>query len=156
VGARATVPALIALATAAAGCGSSTPRAATAPPAQAGPAGRPGVALSLLGGTPSGRITACGFTGDYRDYDLGGFVAYRGRVTPVPKGRWTVKVKMKRCTPHGFSETFYEIVRGRTDGTFSGKVPKINPNEFYVRADYTGARGVMRSREAFFRTRRPR
>jgi hypothetical protein len=110
------------------------------------------VTLSLVGGGRPVRLRACGLTGSYRSYPFGGYVSYAGRVTPAPPGAWQVKVKLKRCIPHGFSETFFELVKGRPDGTFSGKVPKLNPNEFYVRADYERPAGTVRSPLAFFRT----
>lgn len=132
-----------------AGCSSSSAHHKPAPkPA----AGQPGVSLSLEGGGKPERIEACGMTGSYKDYPLGGYVRYSGRVTPTPSGAWQVKVKLKRCTPRGFSETFFELVSGRSDGTFSGQVPKLNPNEFYVRADYRRPAGTVRSPLAFFRT----
>jgi hypothetical protein len=110
------------------------------------------VTLSLNGGGRPVRLKACGLTGPYRSYRFGGYVSYVGRVTPAPSGSWQVKVKLKRCIPHGFSETFFEWVKGRADGTFSGQVPKLNPNEFYVRADYERPGGTVRSPLAFFRT----
>jgi hypothetical protein len=110
------------------------------------------VSLGLLGGGPAVRLSACGFTERYRTYRFGGFVRYTGRVTPAPAGRWEVKVKLKRCIPHGYSETFFEIVRGRPDGSFAGMVPTLNPNAFYVRADYEGPAGTVRSPLAFLRT----
>ncbi|GAC1523114.1 MAG: hypothetical protein NVS2B6_08660 [Thermoleophilaceae bacterium] len=97
-------------------------------------------------------MTACRMRGLYPTYKLGGFVAYRGVVNPPPPGAFTVKVKLKRCIPHGFSETFFEHVRGRPDGSFSGVVPKLNPNAYYVRADYEGPGEISRSRLAYFRT----
>jgi hypothetical protein len=129
---------------------------AAAPTRKPGPApavaASPRVTLSLLGGAPGPRLTACGLSARYRTYRFGGFVRYSGRVTPTPAAGWTVKVKLKRCIPHGYSETFFEIVRGRPDGSFGGLVPKLNPNTFYVRADFMHPRGTSRSPLAFFRT----
>ena len=88
----------------------------------------------------------------YPTYRFGGFVRYVGSVTPAPPGSWSVKVKLKRCVPHGYSESFFEMVRGQPDGTFSSIVPKLNPNEFYVRAEYRPSAGqVFLSRPAYFR-----
>jgi hypothetical protein len=143
------------LAAAGSGChsaGSGAAATRSAPTAPASAAGKPRVALALVGGSRPMRLTACALTGEYRSFGLGGFVPYRGRVTPSPAGSWSVKVKLKRCIPHGFSETFFEIVRGRRDGSFSGIVPKLNPNEFYIRADYSGPTGTVGSPNVFFRT----
>ena len=88
----------------------------------------------------------------YPTYSFGGFVHYAGKVTPPPSGAWSVKVKLKRCVPHGYSESFFEIVAGRGDGSFSGIVPKLNPNTFYVRAEYRPSPGrLLLSRPAYFR-----
>jgi hypothetical protein len=131
------------------GGGSSVHRPAR-PPAPAAAASR--VTLSLLGGGTPVRMRSCGFSARYRTYRFGGYVHYTGRVTPAPSGAWRVKVKLKRCIPHGYSETFFEWVRGRPDGTFTGIVPTLNPNTFYVRADYERPGGTVRSPLAFFRT----
>lgn len=144
-----------ALAAIAAGCGGSAAapgRAATAPAASPGARGAPQVHLALAGGGAPVRLRSCGFDERYRTYRFGGYVHYAGRVSPAPAGSWSVKVKLKRCIPHGYSETFFEIVPGRSDGSFAGVVPTLNPNTFYVRADFKYAGGTARSPLAFFRT----
>jgi hypothetical protein len=131
------------------GCGGSSPR----PPEQAAPkAGPTSVSLKLLDGGEAARLRACDVLTNYPTYDYGGFVRYDGRITPRPSGNWSLQVKLKRCVPNGYSESFMEIVDGRPDGTFSGMVPKLNPNEFYVQAQYRPAAGKLYlSRPEYFR-----
>lgn len=112
----------------------------------------PTVTLSLLDGGAPKRLRACDVLTNYPTYSYGGFVRYEGKVTPAPSGSWSMQVKLKRCVPNGYSESFIDTVDGKSDGTFSGLVPKLNPNEFYVRADYRPSAGrLYSSRPAYFR-----
>jgi hypothetical protein len=135
-----------------AGCGGSSSPSPTRPKPAKQTSAATAVSLRLLGGGPSERLRACDVLTDYPTYRFGGFVDYSGRVTPAPSGDWSLQVKLKRCVPNGYSESFFEIVKGRPDGTFAGIVPKLNPNEFYVRANYRPPGGkLVLSRPAYFR-----
>jgi hypothetical protein len=127
-----------------AGCGGTTKHVAPHGPA---------VALNLKGGTPV-RIAACGAGHHYTRYPRGASVEFAGTVTPVPRGRWKVKVKIKSCRSGAF-ETVTKIraARDKKTGGFSGRLPRLPAGAYYARAQlYVNGTQLAQSDKRHFTT----
>src|SRR5437868_3648643 len=62
-----------------------------------GGSGKRTTVLSLGGGSGNLNAVACGKQEAFEDYGAPAQVKYTGTVSPAPKGRWKVKVKLKVC-----------------------------------------------------------
>lgn len=152
---------LIAGPTALAGCGSAAPagtRPATA--SQAGSASTaptartPAVTLLLHRGA-NVNIGACGAEHHYRAYAVGVTVRYSGAVSPIPSGRWKVKLKIKVCTGGTFTDVGkIEALRDKHTGSFSGSFLAPAAGAYEARALlYVNGSESSKSRKRHFVTR---
>jgi hypothetical protein len=97
-----------------------------------------GVTLSISGAKGNLNATACGKQEAFYDYTSPAQVSYSGTVSPVPSGRWKVKIKLKRCVGNAFTDADSQKIVGQNDGRFSGVFPVPAKGAYSVRARLEG------------------
>jgi hypothetical protein len=124
------------------GCGSSS----NSPKAPSKKASGPKVTLNMKGGR-SQNINACGSTNHYTVYSSGSPIKFAGTVSPVPAGRWKIKLKLKTCRSSAFQDAQkVDAVRDKATGAFRGKLPALPPGTYFARAAlYENGQPVARS-----------
>lgn len=117
-------------------------------------AGAPGVTLLLHGGR-SVSLRACGGEHHYRAYAAGATVRYSGTVSPIPTGRWKVKLKIKVCTGGTFTDAGkIEAMRDEHTGAFTGSFQAPGAGAYEARALlYLNGSENAKSRKRHFLTR---
>lgn len=135
-----------------AGCGgsSSKPAGAGATSSQSGPR----VSLNLKGGTGA-RQSACGAEHHYTQYAAHASVEFAGTVTPVPAGRWKVKLKVKRCRGDAFATVAkVDAERDKHSGSYRGVLPSLPAGSYFARASvYVNGTQTARSDKQHFSLR---
>jgi len=146
-----------------AGCGSSAPAGTrpttVAPPSSAATPAQTAststtVTLRLHGGS-SLSMTACGAEHHYWAYAVGAIVRYTGVVSPIPSGRWKVKLKIKVCTGATFREVGkIEALRDKHTGAYMGSFQAPAAGVYEARATlYLNGSENAKSRKRHFVTR---
>ncbi len=119
-----------------AGCGGSSSSSQSSS-GGGSPSGN-GVTLTVSGATGNLNATACGKQEAFYDYRAPAQVSYAGTVSPVPSGRWKVKVKLKRCVGNAFTDVDSQKIVGQNDGRFSGVFPIPAKGSYSLRARLEG------------------
>jgi hypothetical protein len=117
-------------------CGSSSSSKSTSSTASS--SGGTTVALQLLGGTENLNATACGKQEPFERYSAPAQVRYTGMVTPAPRGRWKVKLKLKLCNGKSFLDTASQKIVGQPSGRFDGVLPVAKRGYYSLRAELEG------------------
>jgi hypothetical protein len=106
----------------------------------------PKLTLEVKGGR-SQNLTACGSTHHYTVYASGSPVEFAGAVSPVPAGRWKVKLKLKVCRSGAFQDVQkLETTRDKHTGAFRGMLPALPRGTYFARATlYENGQSVARS-----------
>ncbi|HEX8977345.1 MAG TPA: hypothetical protein VF781_12590 [Solirubrobacteraceae bacterium] len=148
---------LIAGPTTLAGCGGDAPGGphSTAATRAASPGARvPAVTLLLHGGR-NATLGACGAEHHFRAYSAGTIVRYTGVVSPIPSGRWKVKLKIKVCTKGRFTEVGkIEALRNKHTGAYGGRFQAPAAGTYEARALlYVNGAESAKSRKRHFLTR---
>jgi hypothetical protein len=151
-GARAAGPAAaVLLALTCASCGHAKSHAATAERGRQS-AAPTGITFKLKAGA-SQSLVGCGGTHNYRLYAVGSTVRFAGTVSPIPRGRWKIKVKLKRCQAGAFTR-LTEIVatKNKRAGTFQGQFPAPPAGLYSARASLSvDGKTVGKSRKRHFK-----
>jgi hypothetical protein len=131
------------------GCGGAGNSASSAKPASG-----PKVTLDLKGGR-SDQVNACGSSHHYTVYASGSPIEFAGAVSPVPAGRWKVKLKLKSCGGSAFQdEQKVEATRDKHTGAFRGTLPALPRGTYFARAAlYENGQSVARSDKGHFAIR---
>ena len=100
-------------------------------------------------------IAACGAEHHYRAYAVGATVKYSGAVSPIPSGRWKVKLKIKVCTGGRFTDVGkIEALRNKHTGAYSGSFQAPAAGIYEARATlYLNGAESAKSRKRHFVTR---
>jgi hypothetical protein len=114
----------------------------------------PKVTLDLKGGR-SDQVKACGSSNHYTVYSSGSPIEFAGAVSPVPAGRWKVKVKLKSCRGSAFQDVQkVEATRDKHTGAFRGTLPGLPRGTYFARAAlYENGQAVARSDKRHFAIR---
>jgi hypothetical protein len=114
----------------------------------------PKVTLDLKGGR-SEQIEACGSSNHYTVYSSGSPIEFAGAVSPVPAGRWKIKVKLKSCRGSAFQDAQkVEATRDKHTGAFRGTLPGLPRGTYFARAAlYENGQAVARSDKGHFAVR---
>jgi len=112
------------------------------------------IALVLHGGG-NAAIQACGSEHHYRTYAVGTTVAFSGTVSPIPSGRWKVKLKVKVCSGGSYSPfAKLDALRDKHTGTFSGSFQAPAAGVYDARAVlYLAGSEAAKSNKRHFATR---
>jgi hypothetical protein len=123
-------------------------------PASATHASGPKITLNVKGGR-SQMLEACGSSNHYNVYSSGSPIEFAGTVSPVPAGRWKVKVKLKICRGSAFHDVQkVEAVGDKGTGGFRGTLPALPRGTYFARAGlYEDGRSVARSDKGNFAVR---
>jgi hypothetical protein len=119
-----------------AGCGSSSSSSKSS--SSGGSSSGGGVTLSVSGAKGNLNATACGKQEAFFDYSAPAQVSYSGTVSPVPSGRWKIKIKLKRCVSGAFTDVDSQKIVGQNDGRFSGVFPVPAKGAYSLRARLEG------------------
>ena len=119
-----------------AGCGSSSSSSKSSSGGASSSGG--GVTLSVSGAKGNLNATACGKQEAFFDYSAPAQVSYSGTVSPVPSGRWKIKIKLKRCVGNAFTDVDSQKIVGQNDGRFSGVFPVPAKGAYSLRARLEG------------------
>jgi len=120
-----------------AGCGSSSSSSTKSSSASSSSSGA-GVTLSISGAKGNLNAAACGKQEAFYDYAAPAQVSYSGTVSPVPSGRWKIKIKLKHCVSGAFSDADSQKIVGQNDGDFSGVFPVPAKGAYSLRARLEG------------------
>jgi hypothetical protein len=90
--------------------------------------------LSLSGGSGNLNAVACGKQEAFEDYAAPAQVKYTGTVSPAPKGRWKVKVKLKQCRGSAFADSTSQKIVGQPGGRFDGIMPVPSAGSYSLEA----------------------
>ncbi len=111
------------------------------------------VRLELRGESEDKRMLACASVHDYAQFRAGRPIVYDGVVKPMPKRRWKVKVKIKRCVDGRFQDSGADRVPGVSGGRFAGEIQPPGRGIYFARARYRDAKGDVVSDKEFFQVR---
>lgn len=111
------------------------------------------VGLELRGETGDRTMLACSGVQDYAQFPSGRRIRYDGIVTPTPKGKWRVKVKIKRCISGQFQDSGADRVPGVSGGRFAGYIQPPGKGLYFARARYRDRKGDVISRKEYFQVR---
>jgi hypothetical protein len=123
------------------GCGGGS-----SPNTPATHASGPKVTLNVKGGRGE-NLSACGITHHYTVYSSGAPIEFAGVVSPVPAGRWKVKLKVKVCRASAFQDVQkVDTTRDKHTGAFRGTLPTLPRGTYFARAAlYENGQAVARS-----------
>lgn len=109
--------------------------------------------LALHGGG-STILSACGAQHHYRVYPAGTPIVFSGTVSPIPSGRWKVKLKIKVCQGSDFVKlTKVDASENESTGSFTGSFPAPAAGVYEARAElYFGTTEGARSDKRHFTT----
>jgi hypothetical protein len=93
------------------------------------------VTLSLLGGSENLNAIACGKQEPFEHYSAPARVRYTGTASPVPSGRWKVKIKLKVCRGGAFVDSSSQKIVGQPSGRYDGLLAVHAPGSYSVRAE---------------------
>lgn len=94
----------------------------------------------MTGGTGNLNATECGKQEAFEHYNVPAQVTYSGSVSPVPSGRWKVKLKLKRCKGSSFVDANSQKIVGQTNGQFSGVFVISEAGAYSLRATLEGGK----------------
>jgi hypothetical protein len=103
-----------------------------------GGSGKRTTVLSLSGGSGNLNAVACGKQEAFEDYAAPAQVKYTGTVSPAPKGRWKVKVKLKVCRGSAFADSTTQKLVGQPGGRFDGVIPVPSAGSYSLEAHFEG------------------
>jgi hypothetical protein len=106
--------------------------------AACGGAGKRTTVLSLSGGSGNLNAVACGKQEPFEDYAAPAQVRFSGTVSPAPKGRWKVKVKLKACRGSAFADSTTQKLVGQPGGRFDGVMPVPTAGSYSLEAHFEG------------------
>jgi hypothetical protein len=92
----------------------------------------------VSGGTGNLNAVACGKQEAFEHYNLPAQVTYSGTVSPVPSGRWKVKLKLKQCKGSSFVDANSQKIVGQTNGQFMGVFVISENGAYSLRATLEG------------------
>lgn len=127
-----------ALAAVLAGCGGSSSSSSQSSSSGGASTSASGVTLSVSGASGNLNATQCGKQEAFYQYKAPAQVSYSGTVSPVPSGRWKIKIKLKRCVGNGFTDADSQKIVGQNDGHFSGVFPIPAKGAYSLRARLEG------------------
>ena len=94
--------------------------------------------MPLSGGSGNLNAVACGKQEAFEDYIAPAQVKYAGTVSPAPKGRWKVKVKLKACRGSAFADSTTQKIVGQPGGRFDGVMPVPSAGSYSLEAHFEG------------------
>jgi hypothetical protein len=114
----------------------------------------PKVTLNVKAGRGE-NLAACGSSHHYTVYSSGSPIEFAGAVSPVPAGRWKVKVKLKICRGSAFQDVQkVDAARDKHTGAFRGALPGLPRGAYFARAAlYENGQSVARSDKGHFAIR---
>lgn len=107
--------------------------------------------VSLAGASGNLNAVACGKQEAFFDYAAPAQVRYTGTVSPKPKGRWKVKVKLKVCRGGAFTDLASQKIVGQASGRFDGVLPVSASGSYAVEAHYEGSGKAPESEKVYLR-----
>jgi hypothetical protein len=114
-----------------------------------GSSGGTAVSLSVLGSSGNLNGVACGKQEPFEHYSAPAQVRYAGTVSPVPAGRWKVKLKLKICRGGSFVEVGSQKIVGQASGRFDGAFPIAKAGSYSLRAKLEGSGGNPESPKVY-------
>jgi hypothetical protein len=109
--------------------------------------------VTLTGASGNLNATACGKQEAFFDYAAPASVHYTGTVSPTPKGRWKVKVKLKVCRGGSFTDLASQKIVGQPSGRFDGILSVRESGAYAVEAHYEGAGKAPESEKVYLQVK---
>lgn len=110
----------------------------------------PSVALDMKAGGNAYNVERCGVSHHYTTYKVGQRIEWGGQVAPPPSGRWTVKLKIKRCGGQSFVTAQQSHAAGQGHGYASGVVHGLSAGYYYGRLYYYRGNAASESDKEYF------